>query len=125
MDFTTVLLALTSGLVGALISSIIYVRREKRMFKVATLKKFAAHRYHITGDGFSQALNEIFVVFNDSKEVMSALEEFHKVVTGRQGTAASNDGLVKLYKAMCKDAKIKFEHFNDSFFLSPFNIKND
>ncbi len=100
----TVLTALLSGLAGALLSTAVYVSREKRTFKVNTLKKFAANRYAIMGDDFTKALNEIFVVFNDSEEVMNALSDFHRIVTTRQGNTQANDGLVRLYKAMCNNA---------------------
>ena len=94
------------------------------MFRVLTLKKFAANRYDILGEQFTESLNEIFVVFNDSPIVMKELNDFHNIVTNRQGTDSANDGLVRLYKAMCKETKIKYDHFNDSFFLKPFNVKN-
>lgn len=121
---TTTLIALTSGLIGALVSSWIYVRRDQRMFKIQTLKKFAAHRYHITGDKFSEALNEIFVVFNESSEVIDALEKFHTIVDEETGGKTSDDAMVTLFKAMCRDTKIKYEDLNDFFFLTPFNVKS-
>ena len=120
-----ILTALLSGLAGALLSTAVYVHREKRAFKVNTIKKFAANRYDIVGDDFTKALNEIFIVFNDSEEVMNALSDFHRIVTTRQGTTQANDGLVRLYKSMCNNTKVKYERFNDSFFLMPFNIKQD
>ena len=121
--FTSVLLMLASGLFGALLSSWIYVRRENRMFKVQTLKKFAAHRYLVTGDKFSEAVNEIFVVFNDSEEVLRALESFHELVVNGIGGQERKDALVKLFKAMCSDTKIKYKDLNDSLFLTPFNAR--
>ena len=48
------------------------------MFKIATLKKFAANRYDILGGKFTEALNEIFVVFNDCPKVMEELDKFHQ-----------------------------------------------
>ena len=65
----TLLIALISGLAGALISTWVHIWREQRMFKVQTIKKFAANRYEIKGAQFTEAFNEIFVVFNDCKEV--------------------------------------------------------
>lgn len=122
--FSTILLALTSGLIGALVSSGVYVRREKRMFKIRTLKKFSANRNHTTGDKFSEAINEIFIVFNDSPKVMDALEHVHSNSLKKNREKNGDDGLVKLFKAMCKDTNIKYDHFNDSFFLMPFNVKS-
>lgn len=119
----TIVTALLSGLVSAIVSVIIYGRREKRRFKVDTLKRFAANRYDLLGDEFSRALNEIFVVFNDSRDVMRVLAEFHaKVVTG-QHRDPKDDTVMRLYKAMCRDTKIRFEDVTDSFFQTPFNTR--
>jgi hypothetical protein len=117
-----VIAPLFSGLLGVVISTIYYRRYEKRKMKIDTLKKFAGNRYDLNGDEFSRALNEIFIVFQDSPAVMEALSDYHEVVTARQ---ESGDRLIKLFKAMCKDVNIKFEQFNDSFFLSPFNTRPD
>lgn len=120
---TAILIALVTGLLGALISTAIYIRRDRRMFKVQTLKKFAANRYYISGDKFSEAVNEIFVVFNDSEEVLGALESFHELVVNGIGGQERKDALVKLFKAMCNDTKIKYKDLNNSLFLIPFNAR--
>ena len=119
----TIIAAMISGLVGALLSTVVYLKRENRKFKVDTLKRFAANRFDLKGDEFSRALNEIYIVFNDSAKVMNALSDFHKALTSRQNELGSQDTLVKLFKAMCKDVKIKHGEFTDSFFLIPFNTK--
>jgi hypothetical protein len=123
---TAVLCSLVSGLVGALITMWMVSRREQRRFKTDTLKRFVANRNDLQGDEFSRALNEIFIVFNDVPEVMKHLGDFHaEIVSGkaRQNSAVANDYLVKLFKAMCDHTKIKIDHFNDSYFLTPFNTK--
>lgn len=114
--------SLLSGIVGVVISTIYYRRYEKRRTKIDTLKRFFANRFDLKGDEFSRAINEIFVIFHDSSEVMAALSEFHEKVTSRQ---SSEDALLRLHKAMCKDVNINFDRFNDSFFLKPFNTKPD
>ena len=65
----TIIAAMISGLVGALLSTFVYLKRENRKFKVDTLKRFAANRFDLKGDEFSRALNEIYIVFNDSAKV--------------------------------------------------------
>lgn len=114
---------LASGLLGALISIIVYGKREKRHFKMDTLKRFAANRYDLRGEEFSRALNEIFVVFNENTQVMRALSAFHERIMARQLGGGTDDLLISLYKAMCKDVGVDYEHFNDSFFMTPFNTK--
>ena len=83
-----------------------------------------ANRYDIRGEEFTRALNEVFIIFHDSKPVIDALAEFHNVITTKQ-TSLSNDKLVKLFKEICKNVNINYTAFNDSFFLQPFNIKLD
>ena len=113
---------ISSGLLGVIISTVYYHRHEKYLMKLETLKEFAGNRYNIKGDSFSKALNEISIVFNQSKEVKSALQAFYNNIRSNN-PALSNDLLVKLYKAMCDDLHIKTNDFTDEFFLTPFNTK--
>jgi hypothetical protein len=118
-----VVTALMSGLIGALMTQFAITRRELRKFRVDTLKRVAANRYDLKGEEFTRALNEVFIVFNDVPDVMQYLAEFHKSVISRQPSPTIDDTLIKLFKAMCRSAKIHYEQFNDSFFLTPFNTK--
>jgi len=118
----TVVSPLLSGLVGMIISTVYYRRYEKRRTKIDTFKRFFANRYDLRGDEFSRAINEIFVIFHDSEEVLSSLRAYHQRVTNRQD---SEGELLRLHKAMCNDVKIRFDKFNDSFFLRPFNTRRD
>ena len=121
--WVTVVASLISGLVGALITMVAVAHRELRRFRVDTLKRFFSNRFDLRGEEFTRALNEVFVVFNDVPEVMQTLAEFHKAITSRTPNSTPNDALIKLFKAMCRAAKIRFDDFNDSFFLTPFNVK--
>ena len=116
----TIISSLISGIIGVIISTIYYRRYEKRKMKVDTLKRFVGNRYDLKGDEFSRALNEIFVVFHDSQGVMNALSAYHEKVTTGQD---SEDRLIRLFKAMCKDLGIRHEQLTDSFFLRPFNTR--
>lgn len=116
----TIISSLISGIVGVAISTFYYRRYENRKNRMDTFKKFFSNRYDLKGDGFSQALNEIFVVFKNSKQVMETLSQHHKAVTTGKG---SEDELVKLFKAMCRDLDLDASDFNDSFFLTPYNTR--
>ena len=118
----TVASSLLSGLLGVIVSTIYYRRYEKRKTKIDTLTRFVGNRYDLKGAEFSRALNEVFVVFQDSRDVMSALSRFHEKAVGRQN---SEDDLVRLFKAMCDAVRVKYDQFNDSFFLRPFNTKEE
>ena len=121
--WVAVIVSLISGLVGALITMVAVAHRELRRFRVDTLKRFASNRFDLRGEEFTRALNEVFIVFNDVPEVMQSLAEFHKTVTSKLPSPTADDALIKLFKAMCRAAKIRYDHFNDSFFLTPFNVK--
>ncbi len=116
----TIVASVISGIAGVVISTIFYVRHERRKDKLETLRRFTGNRYDLVGDEFSRALNEIFVVFKRSPKVMQALSAYHQKVTERQ---SSEDELVKLFKSMCDDLGLSYSEFNDSFFLHPFNTR--
>ncbi len=135
----TVILALSSGTVGALaavVISIIYQRKaenrrysdEKRRWKLDTLQRLAAHRYVITRgtqeakDTFFATLNEVFVVFHDAPEVLETLQTMKREL-GNPGSF--NDNIVTLFKRMCADLDIKHPTLNESFFLEPFTPGKD
>jgi len=127
MDITTNIIvtlvsSLISGIVAVSISIVYYRHYEKRRTKIDTLKRFFANRYDLKGDEFSRAINEIFVIFHDSEEVLSALRAFHQRIIDKQN---SEDELLSLHKAMCNAVNIGFDKFNDSFFLRPFNTRPD
>lgn len=115
-----IIAALLSGIIGIIISNIYHSRYEKRKIKVDTLKRIFSNRYDLKGDEFSKAINEIFIIFNDSKNVIAELNLYHQKITSKQ---RSEDELLKLLKAMCKDTKLDYEKVNDSFFLTPFNTR--
>ena len=118
----TIISSLISGVIAVVVSIIYYRRYEKRRIRVDTLTRFVGNRYDIRGDEFSRALNEIFVVFQGSREVMSVLSRYHgKVITEQN----SEDDFIRLFKAMCNDVGVKYDEFNDSFFLTPFNLRRD
>jgi len=111
MDVTTSIIvtlvsSLISGIVAVIISIVYYRRYEKRRTKIDTLKRFFANRYDLKGDEFSRAINEIFVIFHDSEEVLSALRAFHQRIIDKQN---SEDELLRLHKAMCNAVNIAFE----------------
>jgi hypothetical protein len=75
---TTLVSSVASFLIGWGISTYYYRRHERRQTKLATLRRLAAHRYDLCGAAFTAALNELFIVFNDSSKVRAALKRFHE-----------------------------------------------
>ncbi len=118
----TIISSLISGALGVIISIAYHRRAEKRQQKLNTLKQFVGYRYDLKGEHFTKALNEIFVVFQDSEEVLNKLNKFHEIIVSKQTTLA-NDKLISLFKEMCKDLSIDPSKYSESLFLKAFNVK--
>ena len=120
----TVVSSLLSGLVGVFVSAYYYRRYERRKLKLDTLRRLLAYR-HATVVGSSQtvqehffaALNEVFVIFHDSPNVIRALQSLHADLVRPERL---QDNVVTLFKVICSDLKISHAAVNDSFFLRPF-----
>ena len=94
-----------------------------RKIKIDTLRNFVSYRYDTKNIEFMKTINEIFIVFRNSKEVIDTLNKLHEHVSVDQINLA-NDCLVKLFKEMCRDLKININKFaDDSVFIRTFGIK--
>ncbi|WP_193316437.1 hypothetical protein [Methylorubrum populi] len=86
--------------------------------KFDCLRRVAGHR---TASSFRPewfaALNEIYVVFNDSPAVLQKMVAFQR--SAFRGSA-SNEDLLDLIKAMMDDLKLDRSMLDDGFLLSPF-----
>ncbi|MDF4795517.1 hypothetical protein P3553_15730 [Vibrio parahaemolyticus] len=118
--YITLIASLASGLLGSIGSAIFFRKLEKTKLKVDTARRLIGHRYNIQSAEFQLALNEIFVVFSNSKAVMKALEEFWQdaqLPPQQRTTAVSNDKLIKLLKSVCKDAGLETSELSEAFYL--------
>lgn len=115
----TIISSLIAGILGVIISIVYHRKAERVRAKIETLKSFCGYRYNLNGDDFRKALNEIFIVFQGSKDVLEKVNQFHEVTVSRQ-TGLANDKLISLFKAMCRDLKINPNQYSESFFLKPF-----
>jgi len=118
---TIIISSLLSGIIGVAVSIFYHRKYENRKIKIDTLKNLAAYRYNLRGEEFTKTLNEIFIVFQDSGEVLDALKKFYEILVTGQSPLANNQ-LIKLFRAMCKNLKIKTK-YEDSIFLQVFNLK--
>ncbi len=117
----TIISSLLSGLLGIFISSQFYLNLEKRKLKTDTVRRLLGYRYHLTGEGFTRALNEAFIIFADNKKVVKAIEELH-VTAITPGKPDIDNKLISLFKAVCKDVKCLPRNINDTYFLKVFNV---
>lgn len=114
--------ALLSGLLGVIISNWYYRKQQAKNMKIDLLKKVMGFTFQLTpiynGDTneIISSLNQIAIIFNDSKQVMDFLKQYKN--------SKSVDDLSLLIKGMCSDLKIKYIEygFNDGFFHSPFTF---
>lgn len=126
MDWLRILVAsLLSGLLGVGISTWYHQRNEIRRTKLRVLQQLLGNRHDIKGQLFTEALNQVFVIFYDAQDVLVALKAFHEVTMITQKTTdLANQKLLDLFKAMCENLKINPAPLTDTFFLQPFNIKS-
>ncbi len=118
-----VLSSLISGLVGVIVSTIFYQRMEKKKLRIDTAKKLIGNRHDLTGQDFTQALNEALIVFSDNKIILQALNELFKNAR-MPGKPDINETLLTLFKAVCSDVKLFPKKINDTVFLTAFNVVN-
>lgn len=124
MWYWVLISSLLLGLAGVGISIWYYQRNEIRRTKLRVLQQLLGNRYAIRGDKFTEALNQVFVVFYDCHDVLVALKAFFEVIVAPQKNEPLVDQrLLDLFKAMCKELKINPEPLTDNFFLSAFNIR--
>ncbi len=117
--------ALLSGLLGVGISTWYHQRNEIRRTKLQVLQQLLGNRNDLKGQAFTEALNEVFVVFYDSRDVLIALKEFYEIiVSGQRAGELANQKLLDLFKAMCKHLRINTEPLTDNFFLQAFNVRS-
>ena len=119
-----VLLALLSGLAGAVITQMWHDSRENVQIKRDVLRRVAGTRYLLTQPGLVLrsgepfvALNEAFIVFAEDPEVMAALEALR---TGRDRSA---ENVVALIKRMAAAANVPV-NLDDAFIIEPFTPKS-
>jgi len=117
----SIITILLSGIFAVLVSNHFYKVNLEKQIKIDTFKKVFSNRYDLQGEEFSRALNEIFVIYSDSEQVLKTLNKFHDTITNNK--IGADDDLLKLLKAMCKEVDIDHESVSDSFFLTPFNTK--
>jgi deoxyribodipyrimidine photolyase len=123
MEVATFLVSVfLSGLVGVVISIWYSHWSAKQQAKLRLLQQLLGNRNDIKGQLFTEALNQVFIVFDDSKPVTRAIQDFHRVVICSNKTNdESNKALLNLIKAICRDVNLRVHKVDDEFFLRPFN----
>jgi len=119
----TLLSSLLSGIVGIGISSWFYYRLERHKLRLDLTRRLLGHRHSITGEEFSTAMNEVFVVFSDSKEVLRNMERLYETLQ-TQGKPNADSIFTDFLKSVCKASGLKQKTLNDAYFIKTFNARN-
>ena len=120
---TILISALVSGLLATCVSFYLNQKHTKILLKRDVLRRLVGHRFVLTGHSRDTkgepfiALNEIFVVYADHPEVISALKKMHKELVLQDRMP---DNLSSLVKAMAKATNVPIHQLNNDFFLRPF-----
>jgi hypothetical protein len=118
---TTLASSLVTIIVSTFLSTRFYIRHEERKQKLEVFRGLMSTRHGLiekadtdTKREFFKYLNETFVVFGKSPDILVALNNF-KVYPSRTG-----DNITLLARSICKDLKIPDSTLQDDFFNEPF-----
>lgn len=117
----TLISSLISGKSGVLISYVLFVRYEKRRVKHDVARKLFANKYDTTNPQFSEAMNEILIVFADDKRVISELKALWDAIETEPSkrTTNPNDKLLSLVREVCRSVNAKHD-LPDEYYLRYF-----
>jgi hypothetical protein len=115
--------SLLSGLIGVGVSCWFFYRLERHKLKLDLARRLLGHRYSISGDQFSAAMNEVFVVFADSQEVLQRMEGLYETLPA-PGKPNADGAFTDFLKAVCRDAGLTQATLNDAYFIKTFNARN-
>ena len=123
MSAEQVLTVIASGAIATIVSLIVQLvwqsRFTVRQVKIDCLRRVVAHRSAPASREFAAALNEIYVTYNQSREVIERMKVFQRHINTTGGH--SNDLLLDLIKAMMKDLDMKYDQIDDALLLSKIN----
>lgn len=115
------------------------ITKEKRDYKMKLLSDILGYRGQITagnnshGKNFEIAMNQVFLAFQDSPDVLSKFRTFQecaeipipknsqKEYIEERSNKVLNS-LITLIKSMCDNLQISYTFMNDNLFLKPLNL---
>ncbi len=125
---TDMALALSSGVIGALVATIVTLgvegSREKRRQKLSVFTALTSNRNDITGDAFSSAMNGVLAAFAEVPDVLRAHQELYSALSEAAPVDDANRLLIALWRNMAKSAKVDTGAITDSQFLQVMNPRS-
>ena len=119
----TIVSSLISGIIGVAISTLYFYKLERHKLKLDLARRIMGNRYSISGDAFSCAMNEVIVVFADSKVVLEKMERFFEALQA-PGKPNAEATAVDFFKAISKASGLSQEQLNDTYLIKTFNARN-
>ena len=120
---TTLISSLLSGIVGVGVSFWFFFKLERHKLKLDLARRLLGHRFSISGDSFSCAMNEVIAVFSDSPDVLQKMGLLYQALqTPRKSNA--DDALVDFLKSVCKSSGLTQVALDDGYLLKTFNARD-
>ncbi|MDF3847548.1 hypothetical protein [Achromobacter denitrificans] len=119
----TLVASLLSGIFGVGISFWFFFKLERHKLKLDLARRLLGHRFSISGDNFSCAMNEVIAVFSDSPDVLRKMELLFQALQ-TPGTPNADGALVDFLKSVCKSSGLTQAALNDGYLLKTFNARN-
>lgn len=119
----TLVSSLISGLIGVTIAAWFFYRIERYKLKLDLARRLFGCRHSIVGDGFSTAMNEVFVIFAGEEEVIQNMGHLYSVIE-TPGKPNLEVVFSDFLKSVAKSAGLGKSKLNDAYFIKTFNAKN-
>ena len=130
MDIIIAILSIIfSGITASMVTLCWQRKAEKRKYKMEVFQMIIAHRQDLGECGrnsgkFEEAVNQVFIAYNDSDKVLKAFEEFRSSVIYKNEKESNLviSNLLTLLKEMANELHIKYNFSNDDLFTKPIII---
>lgn len=130
MDIIIAILSIIfSGITASMVTLCCQRKAEKRKYKMEVFQMIIAHRQGLGECGrnsgkFEEAVNQVFIAYNDSDKVLKAFEEFRSSVIYKNEKESNLviSNLLTLLKEMANELHIKYNFSNDDLFTKPIII---
>lgn len=118
----TVISSLLSGLIGVGVSAWVFYKLERHKLRLDLARRLLGHRFLITGDNFSCAMNEVIAVFADKPNVLLKMEKLYEALQ-TPNKPNCETALVDFLKEVCKSSGLTQITLNDTYLLKTFNAR--
>jgi hypothetical protein len=119
----TLISSLISGLIGVAIAAWFFYRIERYKLRLDLARRLFGYRHSIVGDGFSTAMNEVFVVFAGEEDVIQNMGRLYSAIE-TPGKPNLDIVFSDFLKSVAKSAGLGKSKLNDAYFIKTFNAKN-